>query len=111
MKVQLKDLASDDMMKTMFPNLYTIASISLSIPVTTASGERSFSQMKLIKTHLRERSKNTSLSHLMKIAIESPTKLTDANLEEIVDIWNRKNRRIPVKYNAVVLRYLGDVWC
>jgi hypothetical protein len=32
----------------------------------------------------------------MKIAIESPDTLLDSDLEEIVDTWNRKNRRIAV---------------
>jgi hypothetical protein len=32
----------------------------------------------------------------MKIAIEVPDSLSDSNLEEIVRIWNRKNRRIAV---------------
>ena len=41
-----------DLTRTLFPNLCKIAQISLSIPVTTASVERSFSQMKLIKTRL-----------------------------------------------------------
>ena len=30
------------------------------------------------------------------IVIESPEKLTDSNLEEIVDMWNRKGRQIAV---------------
>ena len=33
---------------------------------------------------------DTSLSHLMKIAIESPDKLLDSNLEEIVDNVEQK---------------------
>ena len=32
----------------------------------------------------------------MKIVIESPEKLTDSDLEEIVDLWNRKGGRIAV---------------
>ena len=32
----------------------------------------------------------------MKIVIESPKNLTDSNLEEIIDVWNRKGRRIAV---------------
>ena len=32
----------------------------------------------------------------MKIVIESPEKLTDSDLEEIVDVWNRKGTRIAV---------------
>ena len=94
MKSQLEDLVSNDMLATMFPNLHTIAKISLSIPVATASVERSFSQMKLIKTRLRSSLNDTSLSHLMKITIESPDQLTDGNLDEIVEVWARKNRRI-----------------
>ena len=32
----------------------------------------------------------------MKIVIESPEKLSDSDLEEIVDVWNRIGRRIAV---------------
>ena len=52
--------------------------------------------MKLIKDRLRSRLTELSLSNLMKIAIESPEKLTDSDLEEIVEVWNRKGRRIAV---------------
>ena len=96
MKAQLKELASNDMIKTLFPNLSKIGAICLSIPVTTASVERSFSQMKLIKTRLRSSLNDKSLSNLMKIALESPDELTDSHLEEIVNVWNRKSRRIVV---------------
>ena len=58
-----------------------------------ASIERSFSQMKLIKTRLRSTLNDKSLS---KITLESPVELTDSRLEEIIDVWNRKNRRIVV---------------
>ena len=61
MKSQLTDMVSNDMLTTMFPNMHTIATISLSIPAATASVERSFSQMKLIKTRLRSSLKDTSL--------------------------------------------------
>ena len=89
-------LASNTMLKTMFPNLHKLASINLTLPVATASMERSFSQMKLIKTRLRNSLSESSISHLMKIGIESPDTLTDSNLEEVVNIWNRKGRRIAV---------------
>ena len=96
MKAQLKELASNDMIKTLFPNLSKIGAICLSIPVTTASVERSFSQMKLIKTSFRSSLNDKSLSNLMKIALESPDELTDSHLEEVVNVWNRKSRRIVV---------------
>ena len=59
------------MLKTMFPNL----TICLSISVATASVERNFSQLELIKTHLRGSLNEKRLSCLMKIAIESPAEL------------------------------------
>ena len=94
MKAQLKELASNDMIKTLFPNLSKIGAICLSIPGTTASVERSFSQMKLIKTHLRSSLNDKCLSNLMKIALESPDELTDSHLEEVVNVWNRKSRTV-----------------
>ena len=96
MKLQLKELGTNDMLTAMFPNLSTLGNICLSIPVSTASVERSFSQMKLLKTRLRNRLSDSSLLHLMKIAIESPDKLSDSDTEEIVNVWNRKSRRVLV---------------
>ena len=98
MKAQLKELASNDLLKTLFPNLSKIGAVCLSIPVMTASVERSFSQIKLIKTHLRSSLNDKSLSNL---ALESPIELTDSHLEEIVDVWNRKSRRIVVQVNLI----------
>ena len=96
MKAQLKELASGDTFKSLFPNLNKIGVICLSIPVTTASVKRTFSQMKLINTHLRSSLNAKSLSNLIKIALESQVELTDSHLEEIVDVWSRKSRRIMV---------------
>ena len=93
---QLKELVSNDMLKAMFPNLNKIASIGLTIPVSTASVERSFSQMKMIKTRLRNSLSDCSLSHLMRFAIEATEVLSESDLEEIVDVWQRKSRRVNV---------------
>ena len=84
--MQLKELLANETLTALFPNLYKLAAICLSIPVSTVSAERSFSQMKLIKDRLRSRLTELSLSNLMKIAIESPEKLTDSDLEEIVEV-------------------------
>ena len=93
---QLKELSANPTLHIMCPSLSTLAKVCLTIPVGTASVERSFSQMKMIKSRLRNRLGETNLSHLMKIAIESPQNLSDEELEQIVDIWNRKSRRICV---------------
>ena len=96
MQLQLKELVSNDRLKTLFPNLSKIATICFSILVATASAEGSFSQMKLIKTRLQSSLNDKNLSHQMKIAMESPAELKDSDLEEVVDVWNRKGRRIAV---------------
>ena len=87
---QLKYFITTDMLKTMFPHLNTLANVCMTIPVGTASVERSFSQMKMIKSHLRNHLSGKSLSYLMKITIELPNKLSDDDLESILSIWTRK---------------------
>ena len=47
---QLKELSTSSMLEIMCPGLSTLANICLTIPVGTALVERSFSQMKMIKT-------------------------------------------------------------
>ena len=94
--MQLKELLTNDMLIALFPNLHKLANICLSIPISTASAERSFSDMKLIKNYLHNHLTELSLSNLMKIIVESPEKLTDSDLEEIVVVWNRKGRLIAV---------------
>ena len=80
----------NSMLIAMFPNLSIIANICLSILVGTASVEQSFSQMKMIKTRFGNCLGEMSLSLLMKIAIESLPKMSDRDLEVVIDVWNRK---------------------
>ena len=79
MSEQLKELSTNSMLQTMCPSLSTLARVCLTIPVGTASVECSF-----------------YLSHVMEIAIESPQTLSNEELEQIVDVWSRKSRRIYV---------------
>ena len=52
--------------------------------------EQSFSQMKLVKTCLRNRVSDINLARLMRIAIEWP----DLTAIEMLDVFKEKNRRI-----------------
>ena len=90
-KEQLKELSTNSMMQTMFPNLRILPNVCLTIPVGTASVERSFSNMKIVKSRLRNRLGEDNLSYVMKIELESPEALSD---EERVTVWTRKPRRI-----------------
>ncbi len=77
--MEKEGITHNDMLIALFSNLHKLT--SLSIPISTASAEQCFSDMKLIKNHLRNRLTELSLSNLMKIVIESPEKLTGSDLE------------------------------
>ena len=58
--------------RSIFPQTFKLVSILLTIPVWTATVERSFSHMKIIKNRLRNRLSDASLDKLMRVAIEGP---------------------------------------
>ncbi len=76
-----------------FSETFKLIDIMLSIPVGTATAERSFSEMKLIKTRLRSRLTEQNLARLMRIAIEGP-ELNEINFSEILDVFKQSNHRI-----------------
>ena len=76
-----------------FPETWKLLNFTMALPVGTATVERSFSQIKLIKTRLRSSLFDSNLEHLMKISIEGPP-LTDVDFNAILDILKQKNRLI-----------------
>ena len=76
-----------------FPNLAKLAAILIVLPVTTATVERTFSSMKLIKTRLRSRMGDGTLDHAMRVCIEGPDLLLNETLEAIIDHYKHANRR------------------
>ena len=81
----LSALLSSTTIATSFPNLAKLAAILIVLPVTTATVERTFSSMKLIKTRLRNRMGESTLEHTMRICIEGPDRLSNETLEEVID--------------------------
>ena len=78
-----------------FPNLSKLATILEVLPVTTATIERSFSSMKLVKTRLRSRMGEDTLQHTMRICIEGPDILSNEQLDAVLDYYKgQKKRRI-----------------
>ena len=57
-------------LQTEIPNVTTALRIALTVPVTVASGERSFSKLKLIKNYLRTTMTQERLNALGLISIE-----------------------------------------
>ncbi|XP_076944684.1 uncharacterized protein LOC143615449 [Bidens hawaiensis] len=75
-----------------FPNARIAYRILLSIPVTVASAERSFSKLKLLKSYLRTTMSQERLNGLAMIAIESEI-LDNINCEEVIKQFVVKNAR------------------
>ena len=67
----------------------------MTLPVSTAGCERSFSKLKLIKTHLRTTMADERLKSLTVISIHRQRAL-NINLDDVVDRFARKypNSRI-----------------
>jgi len=67
-----------------FPGIITACLLYLTLPVTVASAERSFSKLKLIKTFLRSTMSQARLSSLAILSIES-RHLEDVDTDNIID--------------------------
>ncbi|XP_024626895.1 zinc finger MYM-type protein 1-like [Medicago truncatula] len=73
-----------------FPNTIIAYRILLTIPVTVASAERSFSKLKLLKSYLRSTMSQERLNGLALIAIENDI-LEKIQYEDLVDEFASKN--------------------
>ena len=78
-----------------FPEIYRLGSIAISLPVSTASCERSFSALRHIKTWVRNALSNEKLDSLAIFAIEGErTRQLDNKQVINAFVAGRKNRRI-----------------
>ena len=85
-------LCTDPVMVQMYPNICAMAQICRVIPIHSADVERTFSQLKLIKTNIRNRMIEKTLDGLLRIAIEGP-KLEDFPFQNVVTLWASKKQR------------------
>ncbi|XP_056453653.1 zinc finger MYM-type protein 1-like isoform X2 [Gadus chalcogrammus] len=78
-----------------FVELFRLCKIALALPVSSAACERSFSALKLIKTHLRTTMLDNRLSHLSLLSIES-RRARALNMDDFIKVFasKHKNRRI-----------------
>lgn len=74
-----------------FPNIKRILQIFLTLPVSTASAERSFSNLKYLKNYLRNTMEEERLNSLAVLYTNQDINIT---VEEILDQMAKKKRRI-----------------
>lgn len=65
-----------------FPNIHSLLTIMATLPVTTATAERSFSTLRRLKTYLRN---NMGETRLTGLALLNIYRNVDLNVEEIID--------------------------
>ena len=98
----MKDIAQmlivdNSTMAASFSEVCTALMLYLTIPVTVASAERSFSKLKLIKTYLRSTMGQERLSELAILSIEN-CRARALDLNGLIDDFaERKARRVNFK--------------
>ena len=75
-----------------FPNIKILLTIAMVLPVSTATVERSFSDMKQIKDRLHNRLLPASMLKLMIIAIEGPP-LHEVDFDAVLALWKAMKQR------------------
>ena len=83
-------------LESSFPNIDIALRIFLTLPVTVATNERSFSKLKLIKNYLRSSMGQDRLSHLAILSIEHEMSNSIPFDELINDFALKKSRKIKI---------------
>jgi len=77
-----------------FPCIAILLRIFCCLPVTTASGERTFSALKYIKSYLRSTMTEDRLNGLAHMFINKDIRL---DYERVIDIFSKSNRRLKLR--------------
>lgn len=84
------NLMKENNAQEIFPLMLELLTIYATLPVTTATVERTFSKLKLVKTKLRSLSSEERLSDLLLLAIEKDIKI---NNSEVISIFKEMAHR------------------
>lgn len=83
----------DKNLVTMFPNVEIVSRIFLTLPITNASGERSFSTLNRTKTYLRNSVGQEILTNLAVLSINSDITNQVDFQETICEFAKKKSRK------------------
>jgi hypothetical protein len=100
--IYIKNYILKDDLIDVFKEVYTLITLILTIPATSASAERSFSTMKRIKTYSRNSQNEERLSSLAIISIEKQLLISlkeySTFYDRVIDDFSKKERRIELQY-------------
>ena len=93
----ISDLCSStSLTASVYPTMSNLAKICRVIPIHTSDVERTFSQLKIIKSLIRNRMCENTLDALLRIVTEGPS-VENYPVNEAVVLWaSKKNRRLSV---------------
>ena len=78
-----------------YPLIYRVVKLVLTLPISTATTERAFSAMNVIKTDLRNKMEDEFLSDAKMLFIERNIAATISTDSIIDDFEDLKRRRVP----------------
>ncbi|XP_022162912.1 52 kDa repressor of the inhibitor of the protein kinase-like [Metopolophium dirhodum] len=87
----LKFMIENDMISS-YPNLSTLYKIYYTLPISSATAERSFSRLKLIKTYLRSTIAEDRLSNLAVLSIERNV-AEDMDYNNVIETFAKMKKR------------------
>ncbi len=92
--LELFTFMHDNDLSEIYPNFWTALRIALTLPVTVAQAERSFSKLKLIKSYLRSTMSQERLTGLSIISINHSIGEQISYDDIIDDFASRKARKV-----------------
>ena len=91
---ELLSFLQEKKLKEVYPNMWVALRIAVTIPVTVAAAERSFSKLKLIKTYLRSTMSQERLNGLALMSINREVS-RQVSFDDTIDAFAaRKSRRV-----------------
>ena len=93
--LELLNVISNMKLDSLIQNVYIVLRIFVTLSVTLASAERSFSKLKLIKNFLRNAMSQERLNDLAISSIENEL-ARQVNFDELIDTFESRKARIAI---------------